>query len=261
MKLGRKPRGFNLAIPHYHAVRTMSMAQNGWVPPALKPGLDNAANLPANLGMMLNDQLGDCTCAGMGHETQLVSFDAQGVMITPPDADVLKAYEAVAGYNPATGANDDGAQEQTVLQYWQRYGLAYHGGRHKISGYAEVDVRNPDDVCEAIQEGGCAYIGFDVPSGLMDDVQNGVTVWDAKPSYGAIEGGHCVVVTGFNRYTPTAPEFNLISWGSKFSMTWAFWQQYVDEAYMLIDPMWIERTGTSPWGLTEAQIEQIAQTV
>lgn len=261
-KLGRKPRAFDLKIPHFSTVRHMTAL------PILKNVQNNAAGLPNNLGVMLNDRLGDCTCAGMGHATQVASFGGTGHMVTPNDHDVLAAYEAF-GFNPQAGPpgqnpTDQGAVLQEVLPWWVKTGISLpHGGTHKLLGYVEIDPRYPDDVAMAIQEAGYVYIGFNVPSDITEDVTPGqLTIWDSFS--GGIEGGHCVVLPGFTYEALPRGEalFNVISWGSKeYAMTANFMATYVDEIYMPIDPMWISKSGKSPLGLTEAQIEQIAQTL
>ena len=53
----------------------------------------------------------------------------------------------------------------------------------------------------------------------------------------------------------------MISWGNYYTMTWAFFEKFVDEAYALIDPEWIASTGKSPMGLNMQQIEQAMQSL
>jgi hypothetical protein len=47
----------------------------------------------------------------------------------------------------------------------------------------------------------------------------------------------------------------VISWGQYYTMTWAFFAKYVDEVYAIADPDWIEAKGTTPGGLTLAELE------
>jgi hypothetical protein len=65
-----------------------------------------------------------------------------------------------------------------------------------------------------------------------------------------IAGGHAVVLAGYD-----AEGFRLISWGQYYTMTWAFFAKYVDEVYALADPVWIAAKGTTPGGLTLAQLQ------
>src|SRR5580704_3991068 len=84
-------------------------------------------------GMMGNDKLGDCTCAAAGHLI-MEWTDDNGKMVTPPDQSIIAAYSAITGYNPATGANDNGAVELNVLKYWRKTGIA----GHQITAFAAL---------------------------------------------------------------------------------------------------------------------------
>lgn len=263
MKLGRLPRKFDPRVPHHGMMKAM-LRRAGVARPALPLRCDNAASLPGDIGMMLNDQLGDCTCAGRYHLLQLVTRDAQGAELTEPDPMVLTMYREL-GYRGGLGdqydaASDQGCAEQDVLTYLLNTGSPMADGtRARITSYVEVDPENLDDVCEVIMEFGAAYIGFDVPAGFMEDVGAGATTWDAKPGYGAIEGGHCVILTGFDRSDADAPTFDVVSWGQKnFVMTAAFLRKYVDEVYAIADPFWVEKTGKTPYGLDPGALAGLA---
>ena len=52
-------------------------------------------------GMMLNDQLGCCTIAAVGHAVQTWTANAMGRELTVPDSAILEHYEKWDGYNPA----------------------------------------------------------------------------------------------------------------------------------------------------------------
>jgi len=76
-------------------------------------------------GMMDNDKIGDCTCAAAGHLI-MEWTDDNGALYTPADQDIVNAYAAITGYNPATGQNDNGASETSVLNYWRSTGISSH---------------------------------------------------------------------------------------------------------------------------------------
>ena len=71
---------------------------------------------------MGNDKIGDCTCAAAGHLIMEWTSLAQPKMFTPTDPQIVAAYSAITGYNPKTGANDNGAAELDVLNYWRKTG-------------------------------------------------------------------------------------------------------------------------------------------
>jgi hypothetical protein len=225
-------------------------------PPA---SCDWTQGMPADLGVMLNDTLGDCTCAAIYHAIQVWSFNADGTIDTEPDDDVENLYILACGYNPRGGGEGPGGNEQQVLSYLLSTGAPSGPTgqtRHKIAGFVEIDPRNTDDVKRAINECGVAYIGFNVPQNIMP--QGGVppAVWDVDPSNPPSVGGHAVVLPGYD-----ANGFKVISWGRCYTMTWEFFAQYVDEVYAIADPTWIDAKGTSPGGLSLDEIEQQMQAI
>src|SRR5580693_1812272 len=84
-KLGRLHRTYDSRIPHLSAL----IAGQTLTPPP--PAVDWSKGMPANLGMMLNQTLGDCTCAAVYHAMQVWTFNT-GKMVTQPDSDVEKLY-------------------------------------------------------------------------------------------------------------------------------------------------------------------------
>lgn len=247
LKLGRKARVYNPAVAGFGMVKAMLRAAP--MPPLL-PKLDQCAHLPPDLGMMLNDQLGCCTCAGFYHSIQVITDVALGYAVTEPDAYVQQLYQEVGGYRPGDPSSDNGAVEQDVLTHLMRYGAPMQDGtRHPIVSYVEIDTRNLDDVCEAIQEFGYCYIGFAVMREFM--FSGPTNVWDDNPVYVTPDGGHAVILTGYDRTDPANPVFNVVSWGTRqWKMTAAFFRKFVDEAYAIVDPWWIQKTGRTPFGLT-----------
>jgi len=204
--------------------------------------------MPANLGMMGNSALGDCTCAAWGHAIQVWTANV-GQMVTPADSDVLALYEQACGYVPGDPATDRGGVEQGVLSYLVNTGAPLGGTRHRLAAFVEVDPRNPVDVRQAIADCGLTYIGFNVPN-FLTSIEAPGSVWDLQPGNDAIVGGHAVIVAGYN-----AGGLRVISWGSYYTMTWSFWSRFVDEAYALADPDWFRATGIDPFGMSLPELE------
>lgn len=251
MKLGRKPRRYDPRVPQM----TQLVAGRELPPPPAS--VRWALGMPTDLGMMLNDTLGDCTCAAYYHALQLWSFNSNPdrLVVTEPDACVQSLYEAVAGYVPGNEATDQGADEQSVLSYLMNSGAPTQNprtqtpSRHKLAAYVEIDVADVDNVKRAIADCGVVYIGFNVPRFLM--VDGSPPIWDLTPDGDqTIEGGHAVILTGYD-----ATAIDLVSWGQHYAMTWAFFAAFVDEAYALADVDWITAKGQSPAGLGLDQLE------
>ena len=248
-KLGRLARTYDPRIPHLSALLA------GQAPTTAPPSTDWTAGMPANLGMMLNDTLGDCTCAAVYHALQVWSFNARaGDIDTEPDSDVEKLYVDACGYKPSAGGEGPGGNEQHVLTYLLKSGAPTGPAgqtRHKIKAFVEVDPRNVNDVKQTIFDCGVAYIGFNVPQFLMPPPPaSPPAVWDVQTTDTNSIGGHAVVLAGYD-----AVGARVISWGQYYTMTWAFFAQYVDEVYAIADAGWIGAKGTSPAGLSLAALE------
>ena len=184
--------------------------------------------------MMGNDTVGDCTCACIGHMIMEWTSRTYGT-VTPTTEQVLTAYSAVTGYDPNTGANDNGAAITDVLAYCQSTGLA----GHKILAWAEIDVSNLTNVKQAIAMFGGIDIGFNVPQSAMTQFDAGEPWNDIGDT--DIVGGHSVPVMGYGGLGDTC-----ITWGKRQPMNWAFWSRYVDEAYAIITQDWLMQAQTSP---------------
>lgn len=192
-----------------------------------------------NWPMYLNDRLGDCTCAAVGHVVEAESEYGQGSTQTITDNDVETAYEAVSGYNPTTGAHDDGCVMQDVLSYWRKTGI----GGHNILAFAEVDHTNQDELRAAMNTFGSLYIGINFPGSAMDQFNNGQP-WDVVKG-SSIEGGHCIHGGAYQ----VGNNWKVVTWGAVQEMTQAFWDKYVEEAWIVITPEWLSAAGQSPTGL------------
>lgn len=190
--------------------------------------------------MYLNDRIGDCTCATVGHIIQEVSTYGQGSTITITDDDVLTAYIANSGYDPATGENDNGAVIQDVLNYWRKTGV----GGHKILAFGELDVNDTDEIRAALNVFGTVYLGINFPDSAMEQFDNGEP-WDVVRG-ATLEGGHAI---NAGYYDVSDGMWKIITWGAVQPMTQAFFDKYVEEAWAVVTPEWFNTEGTDPTGL------------
>lgn len=236
-RLGRQPRKFDPRVP------LLSAIPRAW--PPIPSEINHAAGLPANLGAMLNDTLGDCVEAAAGHAIQLWTFNASGKMLTVDDKDIEEFYEEAGGYVPGNPSTDNGTVIQTALEDW----LNGPVDGQELAAYVEVDQRTQSNVRRCIWECGLVQIGFDVPAYMS---MNAGAVWDVNPKAdNSIIGGHCVDLVGYQ----TDGLYVVISWGEIYYATQAFIDRFCDEAYALASPDWIADTGESPAGLSLADLE------
>jgi hypothetical protein len=227
----------------------------GKLPPVHRPGaIQLAAYLPEkriplpdtldnyscvrDFGMMMNDQLGDCTCAAVGHAIQAWTARNNREIVIP-DAEIVALYSAVGGYVPGDESTDNGAVEADVLDYWMHTGIA----GHKLDSYAVIETRSRYQMQLAMYLFGDAYTGIDLPLSAQDqDIWSVVHGPDAEPGSW---GGHAVPVLGYDQNTLTC-----ITWGKPLKMTWAFWLRYGDEAYAPLSADWIDQVSKmAPNGL------------
>jgi hypothetical protein len=230
VKLGRLPAKVdnrNLLFATYFQLPTVPEYQN-W-----------ATKCTKDYGMMANDKLGDCTCAAMGHAIQAWSANVSEEH-TLSDQDIISAYEAITGYNPADPSTDRGAVELNVLNYWRTTGIS----GHKISAYTSINPENITHVKAGIYLFGGIYIGISLPYSAQTQ-----TTWSV-PWYGKIGdglpgswGGHAVYVVAYD-----AKSVWCITWGQLKRMTWRFFTAYCEEAYALISPDWFNGEGKDPNG-------------
>jgi hypothetical protein len=204
--------------------------------------------LPNGFGMMLNDTLGDCTVAAVGHAIQLLT-GVDGTVVTPTDAQVLTMYEA-SGYVPGDPDTDQGWLIQSALKYWQKTGLA----GHKIGAFVSIDPSNELHVDLALEIFGFVNIGIYLPA----SAQNQNLLWsvpttgiggDGEPGSW---GGHSIVI--HKRCETPVYRRSVITWGQpEWHITPNAWEAYVDEAWTGFTTDWL-RNGKSPSGFDKATL-------
>jgi hypothetical protein len=189
-------------------------------------------------GMMGNDRLGDCAYAAVGHHIQAWSLGTTKKPLTLSDETIIGAYAAGTGYNPATGQGDNGSVMLNVLEQWRTQGI----GGNKILASAGLDLRNPAHIKEAIYYYGGVYAGFNLPKSAEEQTEAN-TVW-SSPWFSPIIGGHAIALLSY-----TSEYVWAITWGKVQCLTWDFLFRYIDEAFVIVDPLWISGTGVSPSNL------------
>jgi hypothetical protein len=220
-------------------------------------------------GMMVNDQLGCCTIAAVGHAIQAWTRNALGREFTVPDSTILEYYEKWDGYNPADPATDRGGVELEVLNDWRQQGF----DGQTIDAFAAIELGNAANgsranlIETALWLFGGIYIGVELP--LTAQTQD---VWDvsADSADGADSqpgswGGHAVYVVGYDcsggLRAPSgdghiAATLTCITWGQMKKMTWAWFEKYCSEAYALVSADWLKTNGISPSGLNLAALQK-----
>jgi hypothetical protein len=148
-KLGRKPN--DSSKPRIKLAAHLNMTS----PP---PACAAWEGVP-ELGMLGNDQYGDCVFAGNGHLVQALSWFGQGTESAVGEEEVLAEYSRVTGFDPADPATDQGASVQDGLADLRRNGLA----GVKLAAFAELDVTDLDAIKTACAQLGPLSAGVNLP--------------------------------------------------------------------------------------------------
>ena len=194
-------------------------------------------------GVMANDTVGDCTCAGLCHLIQTWTANT-GEEFTLTDTQVLNLYHIICGYDPAKPETDQGGTLTQVLTWSRKHLIA---GKQRVGAFAAVRPLNHSHVQAAIDLFGGVYIGLGLPVSAGAQIGK---VWDVPTgglhgdgAWGSW-GGHCVNVVDYD-----AEGLTCITWGQPQRMTWRFWDAYCDESYAVLSGTdWAALAGKCPAG-------------
>jgi len=231
-----------------HEIRTLQMAQ--YLRPEVLPALPESQEWYDKVGtwpMMMNDRLGDCTCAAAGHFIEEWTAYAGNKVILSDD-EIVAGYSAITGYDARTGTNDNGAVELDVLKYWKNTGFA----GHRIAAFVALEPGSLDHIRASVFLFGGCYIGVALPvsaqtQGVWAVPPCGLSGRGAPGSW----GGHAVPVVGYDAHGVT-----VVTWGALKRMTWGFWQAYCDEAYAVLSPDWVSATNPAVNGFDLDQLDE-----
>jgi hypothetical protein len=238
-------------LPYKHDRRNLQLAKYLVTPPPCPEVYDWLTRV-SKFGPMGNLTAGDCVLAGAGHLIQMWTAN-QGKEIILPDPDILALYSKLTGYDPATGANDNGLNVNDFLKFWRQTGI----DGHQIGAYVQVDPANKLHMALACYLFGGVYCGVALPLSAQNqekwEVTNPSLTGDAAPGSW---GGHCVPRGVFD---PLGGIF--ISWGEEYYATNEFIAAYFDEAYAIISQDFLDGKEETPLGFDLAALNADLQAV
>jgi len=166
--------------------------------------------------MMDNDKLGNCTIVGMAHGDTVWSALIGNKSIYPVEL-VNKIYYHL------TGGIDSGLAMLSVLEYFRKNVVA----KEKIYAYVSLNPHNRTHVKQAIMMFGGIFLGFQVQEKCLEEFRDRIP-WQPGTLMNA---GHAVFATGYDRQG-----VNMLTWGDTQWGTWEWWDECVDEAYVILPP-------------------------
>ena len=220
-KLGRLP---SLKDP-----RNLDLSNYLTPPPAANPPSLDWSKVITDWPAAGNDRWGDCVFATASHLIHLWSENTGDPRIIP-DSEVVRTY---LDYSP----RDTGYNILDRLKLWTNRGL----WSTKLWCFTEVDLHNRELVRSAIHLFGGIDVGVNLPIAWQ-----GSELWTTGKGYRfqpGSWGGHSVPIVAYS------PDYLLaVTWGDTVRLTWSALETYCDEAYALIDPLWLRPSGETPSG-------------
>jgi hypothetical protein len=219
-----------------------------WAKPALnKDALENVE---------ANDQYGCCTCSAVAHIQAQIEANSGNPSKPMTPAETLWLYSKVTSppFDPATGANDNGADMQTVLDFWKTNGCRQDGSG-KILGYMALDPTKPDLIASCLWLFENGYRGTALPDAWLPSQESDPSVWDiAGPA--DPQNGHCTESYGYNLQGAFDD-----SWGEFKTVTWRATAEYNSSAaggeyYVVLSESAINKaTKKAPTGFDLEQLQ------
>lgn len=205
-------------------------------------------NLVSDWGVLGNDSVGDCTCAGADHETMLWTLEGGNPAAFTPQ-NTIADYSAITGYIPSDPNTDQGAFVRDVLLYRQKTGMIdTNSKRHKIGAFLALDQKDMNEVLEATYLFNAVGIGILFPQSAMEQFYANQPWTVIKGS--RIEGGHYVPIFGYD------PGYiYCVTWGKIQKMDYNFFKTYCDEAWAILSQEFLNGQGLSPEGFNLEQLQ------
>jgi hypothetical protein len=247
-------RCFTGKLPHIPKIKDLKLAKyldkGTLIDVALAPmGVDWSA-VPTPTGALPkpdadalgNNRMGNCVFAAPGHQVNQIWQQVGRPNLIVDEAMVVDAYSKYAGYDPITGANDNGYYVRDMLQAWQHDGL--YGT--KALAYALVDHNNEDEVALANWLGIGTIGGYRLPlASQSQQDEQGRPQWFVPPG-GFLSGqgpgtwgGHCIFQRGQRAGN---------TWGHSVVWTQEWANQCCDELWIVVVDAMQLTTGRIPAG-------------
>jgi hypothetical protein len=240
-------------LPCVHDDRNLKLA-NYLIIPDLPPLPDTYDwfRQVSRFGPMGNLTAGNCVVAGAGHMVQTWTAN-QGREVIIPDQKIIGLYSELTGYDPATGANDNGLNILAFLKFWRTNGVA----GHKIGAFVQVNQSDHTQLAYANYLFGGVYCGLALPLTARNQ-----QIWDlTDPSLTGNAtpyswGGHCV-----NLGIHDSLGYVFTTWGEEQYASKTFVNVYCDEAYAIISQDFFDGNGRAPNGFDVDSLTKDLQAV
>ncbi len=195
-------------------------------------------------GMLGNDRYGDCGVAGLEHAFEADAAIANESESEPDDQQAIDYYLAY------TDGQDTGVVLSQYLAHVRAHG--YYG--HTVDSFAPVTVSDVPTLQSVVSLFGFAYTGITVTSSMEEAFGQGVP-WTTSLAQGAVAGGHCVPIVGFDDSFLYA-----VTWGGVQPISYPAWHLIADEAWAVLTGEFVQAGGDGHVNLAalRADIDRMA---
>lgn len=175
-------------------------------------------------GIFGNDRIGDCVAVALANYC-LTAAAREGRKLAFTEREVTSYYYSL------TGGADNGLVISDTLTAARKDGFPLSGA-HRLAAWVRIDHQDLDAIRACMAAFWGVFVGADLPTAI-----EGQEHWDAS---GDVSGGNAPGTLGGHamycgKCDEVGPKF--VTWyrGQLQPTTWAWWRQYVTEAYALLD--------------------------
>lgn len=247
-KLPNNPDAPRLTLTTQHLAALSAVLPELPISPLIMDDLSAVAQRAGGFPWYGNNKIGDCVLAALGHAIQVFTLLGSGTEITVPDQAIFDAYSAITGWNPTDPSTDRGTVIQDALHYWRTVGIA----KHRIAAYAQVPLHNRALLEAALNIFGVAIVGVSLPQSAEDQFARHEQ-WTTVD--GSLDvGGHCVLAGAYQQISATDVVPEVVTWADVQSIADEWWENNVDEVWVVFTREWCDAVGLSPRGIALAAL-------
>lgn len=194
------------------------------------------------MGILLNDEVGDCFVADTMHALEVLDL-LGGHEPDFGDAAARKCYMEFGwnGIDKGTGT-DQGCEPREGLKHFQKVGLPRESGSYeRIGSYLWLDSRNPEQLEAATREFDWTGVAYELTENAEDEAESGH--WRYVPGSPKI-GGHWVAVVGGE----ADGEFDTLTWGLVEEVERLYYERCSQAAATALSHSQLNGEGKTPEG-------------
>jgi hypothetical protein len=204
---------------------------------------------PADGNALGNDRLGNCVPCAQLRAIELRQAVAWDDTWAPSEAEAVGLYQALTGFDPATGLPDDGTDTGAAMAAWGKTGIRVNNQVLDIVGWAPVDPKDDGAIARALEHFGPCQVTLALPQAAQD-----TTTWSKAPGDGpswepASWGYHRVCLGAAYE-----AEFIVRSWGRDVGIHPEWWARYAVAVDATLSRDWLNAMGGAPDGLDWDQL-------